>query len=111
MIMRMDLDMTVHKKGVEAVRGTVAHDMGVLTTPQLHWMVRSFNNGVPASESDYFHQLSDSFRCCYLSLLSITILTLILRFPGLNWVWSLQPQGYLMVTLIQRTGETTVLQN
>jgi hypothetical protein len=40
MIMRMDLDMTVHKKGVEAVRVTVAHDMGVLTTPQLHWMVR-----------------------------------------------------------------------
>ncbi|CAK9194945.1 unnamed protein product [Sphagnum troendelagicum] len=51
------------RQGVEAVRGTVAHDMGVLTTPQLHWVVRSFNNGVPASESDYFHQLSDSFRC------------------------------------------------
>jgi phosphoacetylglucosamine mutase len=50
MIIRMDLDMTVHKKGVEAIRGTMAHDMGVLTTPQLHWMVRSFNNGVPASE-------------------------------------------------------------
>jgi hypothetical protein len=94
------------KKGVEAVRGTVAHDMGILTTLQLHWMVQSFNNGVPASESDYFQQLSNSFRCPSLSLLSITIATLILRFPGLNLVWSLQQQGYLMVTLIQRTGET-----
>jgi hypothetical protein len=45
------------RKGVEAVRGTVAHDMGILTALQLHWKVQSFNNGVPASESDYFQQL------------------------------------------------------
>ncbi|CAK9865782.1 unnamed protein product [Sphagnum jensenii] len=49
-------------QGVEAVRGTVAHDMGILTTLQLHWMVQSFNNGVPAPESDFFQQLSNSFR-------------------------------------------------
>jgi hypothetical protein len=94
------------RKGVEAARGTVAHDMGILTTLQLHWMVQSFNNGVPAPESDYFQQLSNSFRCPSLALLSITISSSILRFPGLNLVWSLQQQGYLMVTLIQRTGET-----
>ena len=36
--------------------------MGILTTPQLHWMVRSKNKGVKASESDYFMQLIGSFR-------------------------------------------------
>ena len=36
--------------------------MGILTTPQLHWMVRSKNKGAKASESDYFTQLIGSFR-------------------------------------------------
>jgi phosphoacetylglucosamine mutase len=36
--------------------------MGILTTPQLHWMVRSKNKGIKVSESDYFTQLIDSFR-------------------------------------------------
>lgn len=36
--------------------------MGVLTTPQLHWMVRARNKGLKASEQDYFEQLSSSFR-------------------------------------------------
>ncbi|CAM6063289.1 unnamed protein product [Sphagnum tenellum] len=71
-------------QGVEAVRGTVAHDMGILTTLQLHWMVQSFNNGVPAPESDYFQQHSNSFRCPSLSVLSITISTSILSCASIN---------------------------
>ncbi|KAH9705303.1 phosphoacetylglucosamine mutase [Citrus sinensis] len=37
--------------------------MGILTTPQLHWMVRARNKGLKATESDYFEQLLSSFRC------------------------------------------------
>ncbi|KAF0920016.1 hypothetical protein E2562_032499 [Oryza meyeriana var. granulata] len=36
--------------------------MGILTTPQLHWMVRSKNKGLRASEVDYCSQVIDSFR-------------------------------------------------
>jgi len=49
-------------KGVTSIVGAVATDMGILTTPQLHWMVRARNKGLPASEQDYFEQLSSSFR-------------------------------------------------
>lgn len=55
------LDVAV--KGVNAVIGAVAVDMGILTTPQLHWMVRSKNKGLKSSETDYFSQVIDSFRC------------------------------------------------
>ncbi|XP_020266836.1 LOW QUALITY PROTEIN: phosphoacetylglucosamine mutase-like [Asparagus officinalis] len=51
------------KQGVSAVIGAVAFDMGILTTPQLHWMVRRRNKRMKASESDYFEQLARSFRC------------------------------------------------
>ncbi|CAL9052982.1 unnamed protein product [Musa banksii] len=51
------------KHGINAIIGAVAIDMGVLTTPQLHWMVRSRNKGMVASESDYSAQVSKSFRC------------------------------------------------
>ncbi|XP_052725729.1 phosphoacetylglucosamine mutase isoform X2 [Vigna angularis] len=51
------------RQGVTSVVGAVATDMGVLTTPQLHWMVRARNKGMQASEQDYFEQLSSSFRC------------------------------------------------
>ncbi|KAK8918238.1 Phosphoacetylglucosamine mutase [Platanthera zijinensis] len=51
------------KQGIEAIVGSVALDMGVVTTPQLHWMVRRKNMGVRTSENDYFMQLSESFRC------------------------------------------------
>ncbi|XP_027911824.1 phosphoacetylglucosamine mutase isoform X2 [Vigna unguiculata] len=51
------------RQGVTSIVGAVATDMGVLTTPQLHWMVRARNKGVQASEQDYFEQLSSSFRC------------------------------------------------
>ncbi|KHN42632.1 Phosphoacetylglucosamine mutase [Glycine soja] len=49
--------------GVTSIVGAVATDMGILTTPQLHWMVRARNKGMKASEQDYFEQLSSSFRC------------------------------------------------
>lgn len=48
--------------GINAIVGARAVDMGILTTPQLHWMVRSKNRGTKASEPDYFRQLIDSFR-------------------------------------------------
>ncbi|KAJ6836184.1 phosphoacetylglucosamine mutase [Iris pallida] len=51
------------KKGISVVAGVVALDMGILTTPQLHWMVRSRNKGMKASEFDYFSQIANSFRC------------------------------------------------
>ncbi|KAL5198990.1 hypothetical protein ABZP36_002502 [Zizania latifolia] len=50
-------------KGVNVVIGAVALDMGILTTPQLHWIVRSKNKGLKASEMDYFTQVIDSFSC------------------------------------------------
>ncbi|GFZ00885.1 phosphoglucosamine mutase-like protein [Actinidia rufa] len=43
--------------------GAVAVDMGILTTPQLHWMVRARNKSMKATELEYFEQLSNSFRC------------------------------------------------
>jgi len=49
-------------KGVTSIVGAVASDMGILTTPQLHWMVRARNKGIKALEQDYFEQLSSSFR-------------------------------------------------
>lgn len=49
-------------KGINAIIGAVAIDMGILTTPQLHWMVRRRNKGMKASELDYFLQLSRSFK-------------------------------------------------
>ncbi|KAL4584130.1 hypothetical protein LXL04_008720 [Taraxacum kok-saghyz] len=50
-------------KGICCVIGAVAINMGIVTTPELHWMVRARNKGMKASEADYFHQLSTSFRC------------------------------------------------
>ncbi|KAI3690919.1 hypothetical protein L2E82_49132 [Cichorium intybus] len=43
--------------------GAVATNMGIVTTPELHWMVHARNKGLKASELDYFHQFSSSFRC------------------------------------------------
>nr|XP_043613787.1 phosphoacetylglucosamine mutase isoform X1 [Erigeron canadensis] len=51
------------KQGISSIIGAVATDRGVVTTPQLHWMVRAINKGLKASELDYFDQLSCSFRC------------------------------------------------
>ncbi|KAL1195536.1 Phosphoacetylglucosamine mutase [Cardamine amara subsp. amara] len=49
--------------GVGSILGSVAIDIGILTTPQLHWMVRAKNKGLKATENDYFENLSVSFRC------------------------------------------------
>ncbi|KAL2901561.1 Phosphoacetylglucosamine mutase [Bienertia sinuspersici] len=51
------------KQGISSIIGAISHDMGILTTPQLHWMVRSRNMGNKSTEHDYFQQLSHSFRC------------------------------------------------
>lgn len=50
------------KQGVASIVKANAKDRGVLTTPQLHWMVRARNKGLEASEHNYFAQLSSSFR-------------------------------------------------
>ncbi|CAH1453118.1 unnamed protein product [Lactuca virosa] len=50
-------------KGICSVVGAVAIDMGIVTTPELHWMVRARNKGLKATELHYFDQLSTSFRC------------------------------------------------
>ncbi|KAE8797333.1 phosphoacetylglucosamine mutase [Hordeum vulgare] len=54
--------LDVATKGISAIVGSVALDMGILTTPQLHWMVRNKNKGLKASEADYFTQITESFR-------------------------------------------------
>ncbi|KAK9266888.1 hypothetical protein L1049_027147 [Liquidambar formosana] len=51
------------RQGICSILGSVSLDMGILTTPQLHWMVRARNKGIKSSELDYFEQLSSSFRC------------------------------------------------
>uniref|UniRef100_A0ACD5T6F2 Uncharacterized protein n=1 Tax=Avena sativa TaxID=4498 RepID=A0ACD5T6F2_AVESA len=54
--------LDVATKGINAIVGSVALDMGILTTPQLHWMVRNKNRGLKSSEVDYFTQITESFR-------------------------------------------------
>ncbi|MCO5558686.1 hypothetical protein L7F22_012272 [Adiantum nelumboides] len=51
------------RQGVEAILGVDAVETGVLTTPQLHWMVRACNRGYGATEQDYYSQLSHAFKC------------------------------------------------
>ncbi|GAQ90768.1 phosphoacetylglucosamine mutase [Klebsormidium nitens] len=48
-------------QGIAAVGATV-EDRGVLTTPQLHWMVRATNRAEAATEQDYFRTLAAGFR-------------------------------------------------
>ncbi|XP_021288468.1 phosphoacetylglucosamine mutase [Herrania umbratica] len=51
------------KQGISSIFGAIALDLGILTTPQLHWMVRAGNKGMKATEPAYFEQISSSFRC------------------------------------------------
>uniref|UniRef100_A0A7N0U3S4 Phosphoacetylglucosamine mutase n=1 Tax=Kalanchoe fedtschenkoi TaxID=63787 RepID=A0A7N0U3S4_KALFE len=51
------------KQGISSILDARYEDMGVLTTPTLHWMVRARNRGMVASENDYFQQFASSFRC------------------------------------------------
>ncbi|KAL4272672.1 hypothetical protein GQ457_13G004220 [Hibiscus cannabinus] len=55
--------LEVAKQGISSIFGAIALDLGILTTPQLHWMVRARNKGKPATEPAYFEQISSSFRC------------------------------------------------
>ncbi|KAL9249071.1 Phosphoacetylglucosamine mutase-like protein, partial [Drosera capensis] len=50
------------KQGIDSIIGAIANDLGILTTPQLHWMVRARNKGFKATEQDYFEQLVTSYR-------------------------------------------------
>ncbi|XVF78805.1 hypothetical protein PTKIN_Ptkin14bG0166400 [Pterospermum kingtungense] len=50
------------KQGISSIFGAIALDLGILTTPQLHWMVRARNKGMEATESAYFELISSSFR-------------------------------------------------
>ncbi|XP_022961395.1 phosphoacetylglucosamine mutase [Cucurbita moschata] len=50
------------KNGIGSIIGAVAQDMGILTTPQLHWMVHVRNKGLESSELNYFDGLSNSFK-------------------------------------------------
>ncbi|XP_057811520.1 phosphoacetylglucosamine mutase [Salvia miltiorrhiza] len=51
------------KQGITSLMGTTASDMGIVTTPQLHWMVRAKNKGIEATELNYYNQMLTSFRC------------------------------------------------
>ena len=57
-------------KGIDSIIGAVAQDMGILTTPQLHWMVHARNKGLESSELNYFNGLSNSFKLFYFIYLS-----------------------------------------
>ncbi|XP_073038429.1 phosphoacetylglucosamine mutase-like isoform X2 [Primulina eburnea] len=48
--------------GATSIMGTIANDMGILTTPQLHWMVRSKNKGIEATKNSYYDQILVSYR-------------------------------------------------
>ncbi len=53
--------VTAACQGVEAVGGK-AEVKGLLTTPQLHWMIRQENKGLPSAESDYYKALAEAYR-------------------------------------------------
>ncbi|KAL1540384.1 phosphoacetylglucosamine mutase [Salvia divinorum] len=40
--------------------GTTASDMGIVTTPQLHWMVHAKNKGIEATELNYYYPLENA---------------------------------------------------
>ncbi|XP_018511176.1 phosphoacetylglucosamine mutase [Brassica rapa] len=75
--------------GVRSVLGSVAVDVGVLTTPQLHWMVRAKNKGLNATESDYFENLITSFKCL-IGLIPVKLESSKLVLDGANGVGGLK---------------------
>jgi hypothetical protein len=58
----LNFDHLYFTQGIEAVPGVEAIVLGILTTPQLHWMVRATNLHVGASEEDYYTTISKGFR-------------------------------------------------
>lgn len=59
---------------IKVIKGVVAVNMGILTPRQLHWMDRNRNRFMPATEFDYYKQVSSSFRT--LMSLSLKVLEL-----------------------------------
>ena len=53
--------VTAACRGVEVLGGR-AEVKGLLTTPQLHWMVRQQNRGLDSTEGNYYATLSKAFR-------------------------------------------------
>ncbi|KAL6548211.1 hypothetical protein OROGR_008632 [Orobanche gracilis] len=51
------------KQGINSIVGVTATYIGLVTTPELHWMVRAKNKGIEASENNYYDQLLTSFWC------------------------------------------------
>ena len=49
------------RRGVAAVGGR-SDVRGLLTTPQLHWMVRQHNRAMPCTEADYYSTLGQAFQ-------------------------------------------------
>lgn len=49
------------KDGIEAVGGQVV-DMGVVSTPQLHFGVRRYNSGLPSDEESYYVVFAEAFK-------------------------------------------------
>ncbi|KAK9805800.1 hypothetical protein WJX73_001329 [Symbiochloris irregularis] len=47
--------------GISCV-GATAYACGLLTTPQLHWMVMKCNRKLPHSKEDYFHTLAEAYE-------------------------------------------------
>ncbi|KAL6522876.1 hypothetical protein OROHE_016723 [Orobanche hederae] len=52
-----------HLWGINSIVGVTATYIGLVTTPELHWMVRAKNKGIEASENNYYDQLLTSFWC------------------------------------------------
>ena len=48
--------------GAQSLAGAVVEDLGVLTTPQLHWAVMRRNQGRSFAEGDYFSELAAATR-------------------------------------------------
>ena len=49
------------KAGAEAIGASVT-DLGLMTTPQLHYVVYASHRGLPSAEADYFARLARGFR-------------------------------------------------
>ena len=51
----------VRAEGIAAA-GARCVDLGLMTTPQLHYVVYAANRGMPCGEEDYFERLAGAFK-------------------------------------------------
>ena len=49
------------QSGVEALEARVT-DVGICTTPQLHWIVKQTNLNLPATLTDYYSTFATAFK-------------------------------------------------